>query len=567
MIITQIYGGQGLGNQLWCYVTTRVIAKDKGYDFGIMHPEKFKCLDFLNLEFGKPVIGGDGPEGGPPRKLPDDITYYYNERRINHPDNGVDIRTYDPNLVDVPDHTKIDGVMQDEQYILHRKDEIRQWLKVKDETECYDYASDDMCVINFRGGEYKGIKRVFLPQKYWDDAVRLMRVIDPAMRFVVITDDVEETQKFFPQFEVHHFSIAKDYVVIKNAHYLILSNSSFACLPAWLDENLKRCIAPKYWSQYNTSDGYWGCSYNMIQGWQYLDREGKLNTYKECKEEFDRYTENHKSYFSQTKIINNFLVVSNYYNDLSWIPEYTNNYIVYDQSDTAIYPPKLDQTKIIKSAHLGHNIRDYCTYIIDHYDILPECTIFATGNVFPRHVPKEFFDRLINNQYFTPIEDYRRHKVSWPVCFFASDGGYCEINNSWYLNESHPTKYFHSYNDFLNFCFVNPIIPRYIRFAPGANYVVPRANILKLPKSFYQNLRLFVSHCSSAIPGESHIIERAFHTLWTCNFEINKTMLQPLDESFKGIPLSQLAPNIPIRSKFYGRIKGVVSKAFSKLVP
>ena len=35
MIVTEIYKGQGLGNQLWCYITTRVMAKDKGYNFGI----------------------------------------------------------------------------------------------------------------------------------------------------------------------------------------------------------------------------------------------------------------------------------------------------------------------------------------------------------------------------------------------------------------------------------------------------------------------------------------------------------------------------------------------------
>lgn len=31
MIVTEIYNGQGLGNQLACYVTTRVVVKDKGF--------------------------------------------------------------------------------------------------------------------------------------------------------------------------------------------------------------------------------------------------------------------------------------------------------------------------------------------------------------------------------------------------------------------------------------------------------------------------------------------------------------------------------------------------------
>lgn len=297
MIVTEIYNGQGLGNQLWCYVTTRVIALDHGYEFGIKSAEKFKCNDFLTLDTGKEVIGGSGPEGGPPFSLPQGITYYCVERQLNHPVTGVDIRTYDPRLVNIPDNTKIDGIMQDENYIFHRKDEIRSWLKVKPEFECYDYSSDDICVINFRGGEYVSIPHVFLPQSYWDYAVAEMRKRNKDMRFVVITDDVVTAKHFFPHFEVNHFGIPMDYVVLKNAKYLILSNSSFACFPAWLNEEIKLCIAPKYWAQHNTSDGYWGCSYNMIRGWIYLDRNGVCFDYETCQKERDAYIAAHPDYY------------------------------------------------------------------------------------------------------------------------------------------------------------------------------------------------------------------------------------------------------------------------------
>ncbi|MCC2631397.1 MAG: glycosyl transferase family [Patescibacteria group bacterium] len=311
MVVTEIYNGQGLGNQLWCYVATRVIATDKGYGFGIKSPEKFKCNDFLSLDFGKPVISGSGPEGGPPYTLPEGIQHYYVERRINHPVNGVDIRTYDPNLVNIPDNTKIDGIMQDERYIAHRKDEVRKWLEVKKEYECFDYSSDDICVINFRGGEYVEVPHVFLPQSYWDYAVAHMRSINKNFRFVVITDDVVTAKKFFPDFEVNHFSISKDYVVIKNAKYLILSNSSFACFPAWLNQGLKLCIAPKYWAQHNTSDGFWGCSYNMIKGWMYLDRNGKFFDYESCKKEHDKYVKDHPDYYPEAPTENLYTFVPN----------------------------------------------------------------------------------------------------------------------------------------------------------------------------------------------------------------------------------------------------------------
>ena len=123
MIITEIYNGQGLGNQLWCYVVTRVIAKDKGYKFGIMHPEKFKCLDFMDLDFGEKVTGGSGPEGGPPIELPHGITNYYMEKKTIHIKTKEDIRIHDNNLINIADNTKIDGLMQDEQYIIKYKNE------------------------------------------------------------------------------------------------------------------------------------------------------------------------------------------------------------------------------------------------------------------------------------------------------------------------------------------------------------------------------------------------------------------------------------------------------------
>lgn len=301
MIITELYRGQGLGNQLACYITTRVIAKDKGYDFGIMHPEKFKGSNFLDLDFGCKIIGGNGPEGGPPQKLPDGIQHYYLEKKMIHPINGADIRTYDSDLVNVLDNTKIDGLLQGEQYIAHRKNEIRNWLRIKNKHECYNYSDDNTCVINFRGGEYVNVKDFFLDENYWRNAVDCMLEINKYFRFIVITDDVPAAKKFFPNYGVFHFSIAKDYSIIKNAKYLILSNSSFAWFPAWLNENLKFCIAPKYWGRYNISDGYWSLGCNITSEWHYLDREGKLNDYNSCLNELKNYMVNHKDFHLNNK--------------------------------------------------------------------------------------------------------------------------------------------------------------------------------------------------------------------------------------------------------------------------
>jgi len=295
MILTEIYNGQGMGNQLACYVTTRVVAKDLGYDFGIMNPHKFKCLDFMDLDFGLPVTGGSGREGGPPDTLPDGIQYYFKER-YNVLPNGANVTIDDPNLLQIPDNTKIDGIFQSENQIIHRRDEIRQWLKVKPEKDCYDYSDPNICIINYRGGEYASVRDFHLNGEYWEYAIKRMQTININFRFVVITDDVERASAQFPDFEVKHFDISKDFTIIKNAHYLILSNSSFPYFATLLSDTVKYILAPKYWGRYNISDGYWACGYNIFRDHVYIDREGSLFGYDECVKEFEEYKKRTKIY-------------------------------------------------------------------------------------------------------------------------------------------------------------------------------------------------------------------------------------------------------------------------------
>jgi hypothetical protein len=288
MLITEIYNGQGLGNQLACYVTTRVLAKNKGYDFGIMNPHKFKCLDFMNLDFGKKVFGGEGPEGGPPTKLPEGILYYYKEKWQYYPD-GSNITIDDPNLHILPDNTKIDGILQSENMIYTCRDEIKEWLAVKLEKDNFKYSDDSTCVINFRGGEYKAVTAFFLRKQYWEDAIKYMKQLKPHMRFIVVSDDPEAAREFFPDYEVYHGEISDDYTIIKNAKYLILSNSSFPYFATLTSPHKQIIVAPKYWARHNTSDGYWSCGYNIFRNHNYIDREGKIFTYDECVKEFNDY--------------------------------------------------------------------------------------------------------------------------------------------------------------------------------------------------------------------------------------------------------------------------------------
>ncbi len=289
MIITELYNGQGLGNQLWSYVVTRSLALDKGVDFGIMSPEKFKGNEFLDLDFGQKVIGGFGPEGGPPIKLPDGILNYYVEKDTWHDIYNCDIRDFDENLLNINDNTKIEGYFQSEKLILHRKSEIKKWLTVKPNFDCYEFSDENVCILNIRGGEYKGNADLILPKQYWLNAIENMRCIKSDLEFIIITDDLSYTKSILPEYKSFHFDIGKDYSIVKNAKYLILANSSFSFFPAWTSETVKYVIAPKYWARHNISDGFWACAFNLYREWMWQDRDGNLSTYDQCEQEYLMY--------------------------------------------------------------------------------------------------------------------------------------------------------------------------------------------------------------------------------------------------------------------------------------
>ena len=113
-------------------------------------------------------------------------------------------------------------------------------------------------------------------------------------KFIIITDDVKYAKKLLPDYPVYHFDIGRDYSVVKNAKYLILSNSSFAFFAAWTSETVKYVIAPKYWARHNVSDGFWACAFNLYRDWMWQDVNGKLFTYEECENEYISYSKDKK---------------------------------------------------------------------------------------------------------------------------------------------------------------------------------------------------------------------------------------------------------------------------------
>lgn len=298
MIGTELLKGQGLGNQLFCYVSARCIALDNGYDFSVPGHETMAnnihsgCgMYFMDLYYGKDA------------KVEDfERVYHEKEDRLfcansaHDIEHGVYITGTDENMLRPEDGTLLMGNMQDERYYIAHKEEIKEWLKVKDEYDCHDFEKENLCILHLRCSDYLDCPELFLRKKYWTDGMKHMKTIRPDMEFAIITNDVKEASKILPGIPAYNFDLAKDYSIIKNASYLLLANSSFTYFPAFTSERVKYILAPKYWARHNVSNGYWASEQNIYTGWHYMDRHGRVFSDDECRRELEKYKETSVAY-------------------------------------------------------------------------------------------------------------------------------------------------------------------------------------------------------------------------------------------------------------------------------
>lgn len=110
------------------------------------------------------------------------------------------------------------------------------------------------------------------------------------MKFILITDDPECAKAFMPfDIPTYHLDIGFDFYVVNQAKWVILSNSTFGWWAAWLNNNVNKILAPKYWARHNISDGYWSIGDSYTRSFTYVDRDGNLFDYDTCRVEAEEY--------------------------------------------------------------------------------------------------------------------------------------------------------------------------------------------------------------------------------------------------------------------------------------
>jgi hypothetical protein len=249
---------------MWQYAVCRTVAEWNGYQYHI--PRELLVKDIFTCELG----------------VEQDLTNNYFP--IDNPWNYE--QQYDPNIFYIPDYTKIQGYLQTEHYILHNRENIKKWFTLKNNNPMlYKFIGldKDVCVINFRGGDYKNISDVYLQAQYWNDSINHIKQINSSVKFIVITDDVEEAKIVFPNYEIYHFDISNDFYIVSKAKYLIIANSTFSWWAAWLNDNSKFTIAPKFWLRPYTKD--WSPIDSVTSRFHYVDTNGKLFSANECVKE------------------------------------------------------------------------------------------------------------------------------------------------------------------------------------------------------------------------------------------------------------------------------------------
>lgn len=199
-------------------------------------------------------------------------------------------------------------------------------------------------------------------------------------------------------------------------------------------------------------------------------------------------------------------IISRYNHDLDLLEGYKGTYVMYDRSEEPI-----KDSRVIITDNTGSDIRDKLTFIIDNYENLPEVALYTKCNLF-KYITKEEWEEIKNNKTFTPVLT-KHHKTysdnNGVVCFYDENGMYNERNDYWYLLE-HPTKTRNSCEELKKMLGLEG--RDYLAFAPGSNYILPKENILKHSKEFYQKLRSYLDW--AVYPGEAQLCERGLYYLW-----------------------------------------------------
>ena len=269
MIISQLYKGQGLGNQLWCMATAYTIAQKKKFPLCV--------LDKNNEFLGKEIFDF-------PQKVffnQSIIKNYFYEQGYYHPKLKTYIYDFDPDIMNVSPQTEIIGNFQSEKYFFEFKNSIKSFFQIKPKIQKLSEQFHQYNVLNIRGGEYKRHKNLLLHDSYWGHVYNFMKK-KSNLPTLCVSDDYRYAKKLFPHLEVISNDIEQCFAAIMGAANIALSNSSFSYFPIFLGQPKSNIFAPYQWARFHNSDDLWCSPCNFYPQWQWVNFHGQIISRDQC---------------------------------------------------------------------------------------------------------------------------------------------------------------------------------------------------------------------------------------------------------------------------------------------
>ena len=290
MIYLEFSEGQGLGNQLWNYVSLRSLSKKLGFGYKIINPDKFKGKTFLEISY----IGAENKKYPNNYLKIDNYKYIYNEKLYYDNSLKTFVCDFDDEIHKIKSFTLIKGLFQSEKYLFDNN--INQFIKLKNANKNVPKNTKNRCLLNVRGGEYKRFKNLILPKTYWLNAIKNMKKIKPDMEFYIITDDYEYAQKLLPKLDIIKGNINEDFTNLFYAEYLIVSNSSFSYFPMTLGQKPKKIIAPSNWARFGNTQERWISPSNYYKNWTYQNEKGEILSNKNIEKSIKKTRKYYSTY-------------------------------------------------------------------------------------------------------------------------------------------------------------------------------------------------------------------------------------------------------------------------------
>ena len=298
----QFLNGQGLGNQLWLYYTGLSIAKRNNLNLNIINLENFLGIDFIDLSYNNKIS-----------YIPDDIIILYEDQYYDK-SLGMHVSIFDDKFLNISKDVLIYGNFQSEKYII---DSIRFNLISTDQNiylhNFYKnfFQSDNVCVLNIRGGEYKRYKSLILPINYWENCIHYFNKLYKNLKFYIVTDDPVYAKSIFPNIEVIS-GIKESFFSLMFAKNIIVSNSSFSYFPLRFNQKNPLVIAPFNWARFENSHNRWASPCNCYYGWKWMRNDGFLYSYTDAKFYSDISAKYYETYYDKsipiTKNSNKFIM-------------------------------------------------------------------------------------------------------------------------------------------------------------------------------------------------------------------------------------------------------------------